>query len=276
MNSPSTKIPSHALTEPFTRPKQAGQSEEPRKKPKKVNSEIRKQQNRIASRNYRMFSPRCTHLLQSHLKCLGEKRKRKLQYLQHLIRDGSNDDQESEPSPSGHEAYARSLSADYDVAGASPSPYILPANSDFISMSSSSTAVSHPVAAATPASVNSGHHPAFTHPYAAFPPSWSPPIYSPPPPANIAWTVPSPWMSGIDYPARVAPRPDMYRYIPPPSQPVFEQAHTPLQQPQEFLTTSDLHGFSSTYGPQSQVSSDLNVSLPTSSSYYQGRYTGSH
>jgi hypothetical protein len=29
--------------------------EDPEKKPKKVNSEVRKQQNRIASRNYRMI-----------------------------------------------------------------------------------------------------------------------------------------------------------------------------------------------------------------------------
>jgi hypothetical protein len=193
-----------------------------------------------------------------------------------LIRDGSNDDQKSEPSPSGHDAYARSLSADYDVAGASPSPYILPANSDFTSMSSSSTTVSHPVAAATPATVNSGHHPALTHPYTAFTSNWNAPIYSPPPPANIAWTVPSPWTSGIDYPARIAPPPDIYRYIPPPSQPVFEQAHTPVRQPQQFLSISDLYDFSSTYAPESQAFNDPNVSLPTSSSYYQGRYTGSH
>jgi hypothetical protein len=207
---------------------------------------------------------------------LGEKRKRKLQYLQQLIRDGSNDDQESEPSLSGHDAYERSLSSDYDVAAASPSPYILPANSNFTSMSSSSTPASHPVAAATSVTVNSGHHPAPTHPYAAFPAIWSAPIYSPPPATNIAWNVPSPWMSSMDYPTRVAPRPDIHRYIPPPSQPVFEQAHTPLQQPQEFLSTSDFYGFSSTYAHHSQASGDPNVSLPTSSSYYQGRYTGSY
>jgi hypothetical protein len=208
--------------------------------------------------------------------CVGEKRKRKLQYLQHLIRDESNDDQESEPSPSGHDAYARSLSADYDVAGASPSPYILPVNSDFLSMSSSSTTASHSIAVATSATVNSVHHPAPTHPYAAFQPNWSAPIFSPPPAANIAWTVPSPWMSGMDYPTRHAHRPDIYPFIQPPSQPVFEQAHTPLQQPQQFLPIPDFYGFGSTYAPQSQAPSDPNVSLPTSSSYYQGHYTGSH
>jgi hypothetical protein len=64
MNSSSnTTLPSQALEEPSRRPKRAGQSEEPGKKPKKVNSEIRKQQNRIASRNYRMSTPRGTHSL---------------------------------------------------------------------------------------------------------------------------------------------------------------------------------------------------------------------
>ncbi|KAF3006435.1 hypothetical protein E8E13_001988 [Curvularia kusanoi] len=49
-------------------------------KPKKPNSEVRKQQNRIASRNYR------------------EKRKRKLQQLQQLLDDG-DDDNTSEAQP---------------------------------------------------------------------------------------------------------------------------------------------------------------------------------
>jgi hypothetical protein len=211
--------------------------------------------------------------------CVGEKRKRKLQYLQKLIRDGSNDEQESEPSPDPHDPYARSLSADYDLAGTSQSPYRLPSSSDFGSMSSSSTSASYAMAAATSVTFDSGHHLVPTHTYASFPPSWGAPIYSPPPPVDVAWTVPSPWMSGMDYPTRVAPRPDMYRYTSPPSQPVFEQSytpsHTPSHQPHEFLSTSDLYGFGSTYAPQSQASGNPNVSLSTSSSYYQGHYTGS-
>ncbi|KAI4710619.1 hypothetical protein J4E89_004207 [Alternaria sp. Ai002NY15] len=105
MNSPPTTLSSQSLSTPDARPKREAVSEEPGKKPKKPNSEIRKQQNRIASRNYR------------------EKRKRKLQYLQQLIRDDSEGRQDSEPSPEQHEVYPRALSADYDITGASPSPY---------------------------------------------------------------------------------------------------------------------------------------------------------
>ena len=53
MNSPPTTSSSQLLFTPDARPKRAAVSEEPVKKLKKPNSEIRKQQNRIASRNYR-------------------------------------------------------------------------------------------------------------------------------------------------------------------------------------------------------------------------------
>jgi hypothetical protein len=57
MNSPNT-LQSQPFSRPGRKPKHAGEVEEPGKKPKKVNSEIRKQQNRIASRNYRMSFPK--------------------------------------------------------------------------------------------------------------------------------------------------------------------------------------------------------------------------
>jgi hypothetical protein len=239
------------------------------------------EQDSFAQLSYVRASMHSFALVSSNMRSyVGEKRKRKLQYLQQLIRDGSNDEHESEPSPDPHDTYARSLSVDYDLAGASQSPYILPSSSDFGPMSSSSTSASYTVAAATSATFDSGHHLAPMHTYVSYPPSWSASVYSPPPPVDVAWTVPSPWMSGMDHSARVAPRPDMYRYTPSPSQPVFEQAHTPSHtpshEPHVFMSTSDLYGFASTYAPQNQASGSPNVSLPTSSSYYHGHYTGSH
>ena len=206
---------------------------------------------------------------------VGEKRKRKLQYLQQLITDGPDDEQASEPSPDQHATYARSLSADYDVAGPSSSPYVLPPNSDFGSMSSSSTPASHPILPATTATFNGSHVLASTHTYPTFPMDWHAPIYSPPPPANVTWTVPSPWMSGLEYSARAAPRPEMYQYTPSSAQPVFEQTHIPSNEPHEFLSTSDIYGFGASYPPQGQASGNPNVSLPASSPYYQGHYPGS-
>ncbi|KAI4925220.1 hypothetical protein J4E85_007097 [Alternaria conjuncta] len=129
MDSPPTTLSSQSLPTPDARPKRAAVSEEPGKKPKKPNSEIRKQQNRIASRNYR------------------EKRKRKLQYLQQLIRDDSEGRRESEPSPEQHEVYPRAPSADYDIVGASSSPYQMPSSRVF---GASSAVANEAILAATP------------------------------------------------------------------------------------------------------------------------------
>jgi hypothetical protein len=56
MTSPST-LYSQSQPKPGRRSRRAEEGEELEKKPKKVNSEVRKQQNRIASRNYRTSGP---------------------------------------------------------------------------------------------------------------------------------------------------------------------------------------------------------------------------
>ncbi|KAF1829535.1 hypothetical protein BDW02DRAFT_145357 [Decorospora gaudefroyi] len=252
---PTTTLPLQPFPKPGRRSKRGAESEEPVEKPKKVNSEIRKQQNRIASRNYR------------------EKRKRKLQYLQQLIQEGSNDREESEPSPERQESYTRSVSTDYDIAGPSSSPYMLPTNSDFNPMSPSSATISNEVLATTATPFSS--HLATTHSYPVFPQIWTSPIYSPPPPANVTWNVPSTWTAGSNYPARVDPRPHMYHYTHSPTETFLEQAQTPSYRSRDFLTNPDLYGFSASYGVPDQTSGNPNVSLPTSSPYYQEHYPGS-
>ncbi|KAL5115851.1 hypothetical protein ACEQ8H_006253 [Pleosporales sp. CAS-2024a] len=135
MTSPTTTH-LHQLSRPRQRPRREKNSREPEKKPKKANSEIRKQQNRIASRNYRAsFSALLQRTATDVLLRAGEKRKNRLQYLQHLIRDGSNEEQTPEPSPQQHEAHCHSTSADYKV-GSSSSPFMLPSSRDFTSLTS--------------------------------------------------------------------------------------------------------------------------------------------
>lgn len=56
MESPST-LHSQPYSKPSRRSRRVEEGEELEKKPKKVNSEVRKQQNRIASRNYRTSYP---------------------------------------------------------------------------------------------------------------------------------------------------------------------------------------------------------------------------
>ncbi|KAH6633448.1 hypothetical protein C7974DRAFT_171823 [Boeremia exigua] len=77
----------------------------PENKPRKVNSEVRKQQNRIASRNYR------------------EKRKRKLQRLQQLLKDdepGEKYDYNRSTSPYEDRSGSGSIFYERSVASASP------------------------------------------------------------------------------------------------------------------------------------------------------------
>ncbi|CAN9080400.1 unnamed protein product [Alternaria alternata] len=240
MDSPSNNVSPQALSIKGGRPKRAAVSEEPGKKPKKPNSEIRKQQNRIASRNYR------------------EKRKRKLQYLQQLVNDDSDSHQDPEPSPEQHEIYPRSLSADYQVAGPSSSPYIVP--SDRV-LRANSAVVTQAILAATVASFDTNHVPAAEQAYPPYQPTWNASVYSPPPPANIPWNMPPAWMQSLAYPPQATiTRPPMYRYNTHPAHSTFQQAHTlaPSHFARESLPSPDLYSYSADYTYHSQTSSNLN------------------
>ncbi|KAG9189166.1 hypothetical protein G6011_06034 [Alternaria panax] len=257
MDSTPITLSSRSISTTGGRSKRAAVSEEPGKKPKKPNSEIRKQQNRIASRNYR------------------EKRKRKLQYLQQLVNDDSDGHQDSEPSPRQHEVYSRSLSADYEVAGSSLSPYTSSSNLAFGSVGASTAVVTQAILAATTASFGA-HQLSAEQTYSSYPPDWNAPVYSPPPPANIPWNMPPVWMSSLEYSAQASTvRPSMYRYNTHPAHSSFQQAHTSSHSspnlPRESLANAGLYGYDANYAPQSHGDGNFNVSQPTSyESYYQG------
>jgi hypothetical protein len=208
---------------------------------------------------------------------IGEKRKRKLQYLQQLIRHDSEGCQDSEPSPEQHEVYMRSLSADYDTAGPSSSPYQPSSNRAF---GTSSAVATEALLAATVASLDT-HHLAVEQSHPSFPPNWNAPIYSPPPPANIPWNMPPAWTSSLQYSdqATANTRPSIYRYNTHPTQPLFQPAHMPSSPylRREIMSNTDLYGYGTNYTSQSQTPSNLNVSLPTSCSpYYQGHRPDPH
>ncbi|CAA9956546.1 bZIP-2 multi-domain protein [Pyrenophora teres f. maculata] len=211
----------------------AGEDEEPRKKPKKVNSEIRKQQNRIASRNYR------------------EKRKRKLQYLQQLIKDDSDGQQETELSPEPQNVYARSLSADYEFAGPSSSPYRTPSASDFSSVHANSTVAPDPILATNTTTFNT-HNATVAPTYPLYPQNWTAPIYPHHPPASVSWNNTPTWVPAPEYIPQPTPRSPMYPYIHPQTQAVYERAHTPSNQPQQFLANTAVYDHSASYGLQHQ------------------------
>ncbi|KAF1363121.1 hypothetical protein EJ07DRAFT_152635 [Lizonia empirigonia] len=111
-------------------------------KPRKVNSEMRKQQNRIASRNYRMSSQQATLYLikHSHSLIAGEKRKHKLQQLRKLLEDGdSNEQQIYTKSASLYNDQSYSGSVEHE---SSASPYFAVLSDDSPSPTSENTIIS--------------------------------------------------------------------------------------------------------------------------------------
>ncbi|KAF2025865.1 hypothetical protein EK21DRAFT_75464 [Setomelanomma holmii] len=233
MTSPST-LQSQPISRPGRRSRRVEEGEELGKKPKKVNSEIRKQQNRIASRNYR------------------EKRKRKLQYLQQLIKDGSNDELTPETSPQQQEAQLPPFSTDRE-AGPSSSPFILPSSGEFTSLNSNVTTAMSSDLVATSGSFDN-HTLTNTLAYPPFELPWSSPVYDPPPPANAIWTIPT-WGS-MHSASRATPRPSSLQFSSPVGQTVFEQGSSPYHHPRQFTMNSDHYIFDTFYGhfigPQSQ------------------------
>jgi hypothetical protein len=239
----STAPHSRLDSRPGRRPRRAEDVEDPGKKPKKVNSEARKQQNRIASRNYRTSYLRCignSICRVNILFCAGEKRKQKLQYLQQLIRDRSNDEQTPEPSPRQHEAHLRSLCADYDT-GASSSPYMLPASEDFTPTNSSS-------AAAHCQAPTSHHLLPTTQSYPPFQQHWNSPIHDPIPPPNMSY-MPN-WVPSMDYSSRLDARPESFQFLPSLGIPAFDNdpvhttTHANSYQMPAITTLADLMGIS--------------------------------
>ncbi|KAF2621593.1 hypothetical protein BU25DRAFT_353987 [Macroventuria anomochaeta] len=119
----------------------------PETKPRKANSEVRKQQNRIASRNYR------------------EKRKRKLQQLQQLLEDDDLGDQQGHTrSTSPYDDWSCSGSVRYERSIASSSPHITVLPGNFSSPQSDHATI--PEQAWSTAVTSATEEPLlYTHPY---------------------------------------------------------------------------------------------------------------
>ncbi|RAR09819.1 hypothetical protein DDE82_001536 [Stemphylium lycopersici] len=247
MDPLSLTLPTQARGRRRSSSRQAGDYEEAASKPKKVNSEIRKQQNRIASRNYR------------------EKRRRKLQYLQQLVKDDEEDREVTEDSPERQGVGARSLSTDQDVdfAGSSPSPYHVSPN-DFGSTSSRTEAAPQPVPTTSTASFSS-HHAVVSQAYAAYPQNWIAPVYSPPPPAppNGGWNIPPAWISGFEHSANFPPHHSIYQQTS--KAPVLvgynqTQTHLPQSHAYDTHSNAEIYGYGSSYASQQYDGHNLNGS----------------
>lgn len=113
-------------------------------KPRKVNSEMRKQQNRIASRNYRMSSQQTNIYFRkhSHSMIAGEKRKHKLQQLRKLLEDGDSNEQQIYTKSAHLYNESHSGSVEHESSAASASPYFAVRSDDSPSPSPENTMIS--------------------------------------------------------------------------------------------------------------------------------------
>ncbi|KAJ4295237.1 hypothetical protein N0V90_007248 [Kalmusia sp. IMI 367209] len=186
------------------------EGQEPGKKPKKVNSEIRKQQNRIASRNYR------------------EKRKRKLQYLQQLLKDGESPEEAAKAVEEAHRE--RVATPEYHAQGPPAPSFTLPSNDPFPPLASTSGNAIDPVFS-TSATTYDRHLGRAPQNYSTYENPWSSSMYDQTPSVNMAtWNVPN-WMPNVDYTPPTSSRLEGFEYTPPSrTHHTFEQLPTPPQQ----------------------------------------------
>lgn len=245
-----------------------GATNEPGQKPKKVNSEIRKQQNRIASRNYRKFSTASLLFMHSLMRFTGEKRKRKLQYLQQLLHDDPAESSDGTSSEAGLNLRSRSVSTEYMGQQQSLDQVPFPPTAEYHVFSSTTGNIMDPIAVTT----EPYHSPFCTPavPFTSYEPSWSVPIYAPPEAPTSTWNG-SHWVLDLEFSSQAAAScPDEYAYIPPHTQSSFEHVSVPFSSHEETASNSDLFPFDRSHMGQPQ--GIPSVSFQSSIPYSQRRF----
>ena len=191
----------------------------------------------------------------------GEKRKRKLQYLQQLLRDGESPERAAQTV----EERERMVTPEYHSQRQPPPVFVVPSNSNFQPLAATSSNAVDPV---FPLTTCYDRQLGRTAPsYASYEDTWSTQIYQSSPSVTIpSWTVPS-WMPNVDYATTASSRSDEFQYTPPPHvHHTFEQVPTPPQQSR--TPDSDLF-LLGTYGHCRRADSRQpmgipNVSVPSS------------
>ncbi|KAF2704445.1 hypothetical protein K504DRAFT_494725 [Pleomassaria siparia CBS 279.74] len=213
MTTSSSSPQSHpsARPGPGMKAKRAVDGTEPGKKPKKVNSEIRKLQNRIASRNYR------------------EKRKHKLQYLQRLLRDQDpNDEQQGSSSETSHDGHDRSRFAEYYGQRPIGGSDVIISNGNYSPLLSSSRSMVSSVI--VPISTHDNRLLTIPQPFASMDSTCSTYMYESQPQVHISsWNLPH-WILGINYRPQLSSSPDKLHLMPPHTQQTYQQLPTSHQQ----------------------------------------------
>jgi hypothetical protein len=204
---------------------------------------------------------------------LGEKRKRKLQYLQQLIKDGGpTDDQQPEVTEQQH--CQRILTPEYYTPETIAKNMTIPPNDNYSALSSSSDGTIGSSIATTATTYQTQFQPTAPS-YPPYDPTWNAPMYEIPAPINI-WNVPT-WIPNIEFsPPMTTRSADDFDFTPPPhSHDDFHQLPTPPRQmhtpePDFFVMGS----YAAQYRRQHEQSMGMSsMSLPSSPFCYP-RYPG--
>ncbi|KAF2449594.1 hypothetical protein P171DRAFT_196254 [Karstenula rhodostoma CBS 690.94] len=250
---------SHATSKPSSRrANEIVEGQEPGIKPKKVNSEIRKQQNRIASRNYR------------------EKRKKKLQYLQQLLKDGESPEEAARAVEDVHQE--RMVTPECHIQTQSAPAFTLPSNARLPPSAVTSGNSIDPIFSTATTSYDRQ----FGRPsqdYATYEGTWNNAMYEHPPNVNMStWNVPI-WIPNVEYTPSVSSGAEDLYTPPQHTHRTCEQLPTPPQQSRtpdpDFLDLGS-YGHCRRFDSQ-QTMGISNVCLPPSaaaSPFSYTRYTG--
>jgi hypothetical protein len=171
----------------------------------------------------------------------GEKRKRKLQYLQQLLHDhDSGEEQQASRGimDSVEDGRERSMSAEYSVQSDPINSMGFSPDMGYATMSSASGNIIDPAHATT--ATYSNQLLATNRAFPDVQASWSASMYQPPPPMNMPTWDTSQWMPPVDFSQHLlSSRPSSFNFHQAAPQQMYSQVSSPLPQPQETVPSND-------------------------------------
>jgi hypothetical protein len=207
----------------------------------------------------------------------GEKRKRKLRYLQQLIQDGSNNGRTPDAAHQ-QEDHLLPPSIEYERRALSSSPFTPPTASRTLSLSPISAPIteSHRTVSSV---VAIDQLPTTTEMYPSFDTSWTNSQYNVPQSVSPSWNYMAP-LPTWNHPLHMASQTQTYDYEAPTGPPVFAHTTALYRQSHMLMSNTQPLTIGQSYAPYKDSRIDRSgissVSLPPSTSPPQEYYSGLH
>lgn len=202
----------------------------------------------------------------------GEKRKRKLQYLQHLLNDGDSPEEAIQAAEAAHQE--RMVTPEYQVY-AQPAPvFPLQSNGHFSPSGAIDVNSMDPVFSAVTTSYDHQFG-RLSQNYTAYESAWNQPMYEHISNVNVpSWTIPL-WMPNVDHTPSVSSVAEDIYTPPQPTHQTLDQVPTPPQQsrtPDRELFILGSYGHCRRFGSQHTMGTS-NMCLPSSASSSPSPYS---